>query len=51
VSESKVPEVFKNVKSGKMKVEEGQSGEGEDKPFCFLCYKLGHGKLVCKAKL
>jgi hypothetical protein len=51
VSEPKVPEVFKNEKAGKTKVEEGQSGEGEDKPFCFQCYKLGHGKLVCKAKL
>jgi hypothetical protein len=51
MSEPKVPEVFKNEKPGKMKVDEGQLGEGDDKPFCFRCYKLGHGKLVCIAKL
>jgi hypothetical protein len=31
-------------------VDEGSSGEGS-KPFCFICYKPGHGKLECKAKL
>jgi hypothetical protein len=51
MSEPKALEVFKNEKAGKANVDEGQSGEGEDKPFCFRCYKLGHGKLVCKAKL
>jgi hypothetical protein len=38
----KVPEVFKNEKAGKVKVDEGRSGggradEGDDKPFCFRC--------------
>jgi hypothetical protein len=51
VIEPKVLEVFKNEKAGKAKVDEGQSGEGDDKPFYFHCYKLGHGKLVCTAKL
>jgi hypothetical protein len=45
--EPQVPEVFKNEKAGKAKVDEGQSSEGDDKPFCFRCYKPGHGKLVC----
>jgi hypothetical protein len=48
--EPEVPEVFKDQKSGKAKIEEGSSGEG-NKLFCFRCYKLGHGKLECKAKL
>jgi hypothetical protein len=51
MSELKVPKVFKNEKPGKMRIDEGQLGEGEDKPFYFRCYKMGHGKLVCKAKL
>jgi hypothetical protein len=52
-----VPEVFKNEKAGKAKVDEGRSSEGgradvgDDKPFCFRCYKPGHGKLVCTTKL
>jgi hypothetical protein len=52
-----VPEVFKNEKAGKAKVDEGRSSEGgrgdvgDDKPFCFRCYKPGHGKLVCTSKL
>jgi hypothetical protein len=45
-----VPEVFKAQKASKAKVEENASGEGT-KPFCFRCYKPGHGKLECKAKL
>jgi hypothetical protein len=48
--EPSVPEVFKSQKAGKAKVDEGQSGEGSE-PFCFRCYKPGHGKLECKAKL
>jgi hypothetical protein len=48
--EPSVPEVFKSQKAGKDKVDEGSSGEGS-KPFCFRCYKPGHGKLECKAKL
>jgi hypothetical protein len=43
-------EVFKSQKAGKAKVDEGSSGEGS-KPFCFRCYKPGHGKLECKTKL
>jgi hypothetical protein len=53
-AEPPVPEVFKMQKVGKAKVEEGQFGEGidkSDKPFCFHCYKPGHGKLYCTAKL
>jgi hypothetical protein len=52
-----VPELFKTDKVSKGKVDEGRSGEGgrpsegDDKPFCFRCYKPGHGKLVCTAKL
>jgi hypothetical protein len=49
--ESHVPEVFKNEKARKAKVDEGQSSEGDDKPFCFRCYIPGHGKLVCTTKL
>jgi hypothetical protein len=45
-----VPEVFKSQKVGKAKVEEGSSGEGS-KPFFFTCYKPGHGKVECEAKL
>jgi hypothetical protein len=45
-----VPGVFKAQKPGKAKVDEGSAGEKE-KPFCFLCYKPGHGKLECIAKL
>jgi hypothetical protein len=48
--EPEVPEVFKTPKAGKAKIEEGSSGEG-NKPFCFRCYKTGHGKLECKEKL
>jgi hypothetical protein len=48
--ESEVPEVFKARKASKAKIEEGSSGEG-NKPFCFRCYKPGHDKLECKAKL
>jgi hypothetical protein len=48
--EPTVPEVFKNQKAGKTKVEEGSSGEG-NKSFCFRCCKPGHGKLECKTKL
>jgi hypothetical protein len=52
-----VPEVFKNEKTGNTKVDEGKSGEGgrpsegDDKPFCFRCYKPGYGKLVCTTRL
>jgi hypothetical protein len=42
--------VFKDQKAGKAKVDERSSGDGS-KPFCFRCYKPGHGKLECKAKL
>jgi hypothetical protein len=49
-SEPSVPEVFKNQKPGKAKVEEGHLGEG-NKSFCFRCYKPGHGILQCTAKL
>jgi hypothetical protein len=45
-----VSEHFKNQKAGKAKVDEGSSGE-VNKPFCFRCYKPGHGKLECIAKL
>jgi hypothetical protein len=44
------PEVFKNQKAGKGKVDEGSFGEGT-KPFCFRCYKPGHAKLECMVKL
>jgi hypothetical protein len=44
------PEVFKNQKAGKAKIDEGSLGEG-NKPFYFRCYKPGHGKLQCVAKL
>jgi hypothetical protein len=50
-TEPHVPEVFKNEKVGMTKVDEGRSGEADDKPFCFRCYKPGHGKLICTAKL
>jgi hypothetical protein len=52
-----VPEVFKNEKAGKAKIDDGKSVEGgrpsvgDDKPFCFRCYKPRHGKLVCTIKL
>jgi hypothetical protein len=49
--EPRVPEVFKEQKAGEAKVDEGQSGEGKDKPFCFRCYKQGHGKLECTVNL
>jgi hypothetical protein len=39
-----------NQKAGKEKVDDGSLGEG-NKPFCFRCYKPGHGKLECVAKL
>jgi hypothetical protein len=48
--ELEVSEVFKDQKARKAKIEEGSSGEG-NKSFCFRCYKPGHGKLKCKAKL
>jgi hypothetical protein len=33
-------------------VDEGTShAEGKDKPFCFRCWKPGHGKLDCVAQL
>jgi hypothetical protein len=51
VTEPKVPKVFKNEKAGKVKVDEGQSGEGDDKPFHFLLLQTGHSKLVCTTKL
>jgi hypothetical protein len=41
VVEPREPEVFKEQKPGKSKVDEGQSIEKE-KPFCFRCYKPGH---------
>jgi hypothetical protein len=56
-AEPQAPKVFKNEKVCKVKVDEGRSVEGgraeagDDKPFCFHCYKPGHGKLVCTAKL
>jgi hypothetical protein len=56
-ADPQVPEVFKTEKAGKAKVDEGRAGEGarssegNDKPFCFRCYKPRHGKLVCTAKL
>jgi hypothetical protein len=50
-SEPQVPEVFKAQKPGKAKVDEGSSAEGKDKPFCFRCYKPGHGKPQCTTKL
>jgi hypothetical protein len=49
--ESPVPEVFKAQKDSKAKVDEGNNLEGKEKPFCFRCYKLGHRKLECTAKL
>jgi hypothetical protein len=49
--EPPVPGVFKAQKVGKAKVDEGQPSEGKDKPFYFRCYKPGHGKLECTAKL
>jgi hypothetical protein len=49
-TEPRVPEVFKAQKAGKVKVDEGQSAEGKEKPFCFRCYKPGHEKLECTAK-
>jgi hypothetical protein len=45
-----VPEVFKAQEAGKAKVDEGSLGDAS-KPFCFRCYKPGHGKLECNAKL
>jgi hypothetical protein len=48
--EPAVPEVFKAQNTGKPMVEENAWGEGT-KPFYFRCYKPGHGKLECKAKL
>jgi hypothetical protein len=48
-TEPHAPEVFKNQKACKAKVDEGSSMEGS-KPF-FRCYKHGHGKLECMAKL
>jgi hypothetical protein len=50
-SNLQVSEVFKNEKVGKAKVDEGRSRGTDDKPFCFRCYKPGHGKLACTAKL
>jgi hypothetical protein len=51
--EPAAPEVFNAQKAAKAKIEEGSSGEGIKpfKPFCFRCYKPGHGKLECKVKL
>jgi hypothetical protein len=49
--EPRVPEVFKEQKAGKAKVEEGQSGKGKEKLFCFRCYKPCHGKLECTTNL
>jgi hypothetical protein len=46
-----VPKVFKAQKASKAKVDEGQNSEGEEKLFCFCCYKLGHGKLECTTKI
>jgi hypothetical protein len=34
-TEPHIPEVFKNEKAGKMKVDEGRSSEADDKPFGF----------------
>jgi hypothetical protein len=50
-SESLVPEVFKAQKLGKAMVDEGSSSDSKDKPFCFRCYKPGHGKFQCTIKL
>jgi hypothetical protein len=50
-SKPQAPEVFKAQKPGKAKVDEGSSAKGKDKPFCFRCYKPGHGKLQCTTKL
>jgi hypothetical protein len=49
--EPHVPDVFKAQKAGKAKVEEASTAEGKGKPFCFRCYKPGHGKLECTTKL
>jgi hypothetical protein len=49
--ELQAPEIFKAQKPGKAKVEEGSSVEGKENPFFFRCYKPGHGKLECIAKL
>ncbi|TVU23905.1 hypothetical protein EJB05_26292, partial [Eragrostis curvula] len=47
-----VPEVFLKEKAGKAAVGEGNSGEKKEKPkFCFRCYKPGHKKEECTAKL
>jgi hypothetical protein len=43
--------MFKAQKAGKAKVEEASTAEGKEKPFCFRCYKPGHGKLECTTKL
>jgi hypothetical protein len=48
--EPHVPETFKEQKPRKARVDEGNAVEKE-KPFCFRCYKPGHGKLECFAKL
>jgi hypothetical protein len=50
--ELQAPEVFMTQKAGKTKLEVGLSAsEGKEKPFCFRCWKPGHGKLECVAKL
>jgi hypothetical protein len=49
--EPPVPEVFKTQKAGKAKIDEGQPPKGKEKPFCFRCYKPGHGKLDFTTKL
>lgn len=48
-----VPAAFLAQKAGKAKVEEVAPSEGKEtnKPFCFRCYKPGHGKLDCVAQL
>jgi hypothetical protein len=48
--EPTIPEVFKSQKPGKAKIDERCSGD-VSKPFCFRCYKPGHGELECRAKL
>jgi hypothetical protein len=50
--ELQAPGVFLAQKAEKSKVEEGLSAsEGKEKSFCFRCWKPGHGKLECVAKL
>jgi hypothetical protein len=49
-----VSNVFMEQKAGKAKVDEGGAAGAnvkDTKKFCFRCYKPGHGKLECIAKL